>query len=90
MSSTCLATSGLLISGGILGDTIVRLAERIAEPELGAGVGTFGGVEVIEQTLDRLEARRVITDWSRDEWEISTSMIGLDVAIEPIVEEETS
>ncbi len=40
--------SELLISGGIMGDTISRISEGVAESESGAGVGTFGGVEVIE------------------------------------------
>ena len=43
----------------------------------------------VEQTLDRLEARRVITDWHRDEWEVTTTLIGLDVVIHPAVEEAT-
>jgi hypothetical protein len=37
----------------------------------------------VEQTLDRLEAARVITDWHRNEWEISTTVVGLDVVIRP-------
>ena len=37
----------------------------------------------VEQTLDRLEAARVVTDWHRNEWEISTTTIGLDVIIRP-------
>ena len=37
----------------------------------------------VEQTLDRLEAARVVTDWHRNEWEISTTLIGLDVMIRP-------
>jgi hypothetical protein len=37
----------------------------------------------VEQTLDRLEATRVVTDWQRNEWNISTTVIGLDVMIRP-------
>ena len=37
----------------------------------------------VEQTLDRLEAARVVTDWHRNEWGISTTLIGLDVLIRP-------
>ena len=37
----------------------------------------------VEQTLDRLEAARVVTDWHRNEWRISTTLIGLDVLIRP-------
>ena len=37
----------------------------------------------VEQTLDRLEAARVVTDWHRNEWDISTTLIGLDVTIRP-------
>ena len=44
--------SGLLISGGIIGDTISWISEGIAESEAGARIGAFGGVEVIEQVLD--------------------------------------
>ena len=51
-SVSSLTISELLISGGILGDTVFWFAERIAESELGAGVSTFGGIEVIEQMLD--------------------------------------
>jgi hypothetical protein len=42
----------------------------------------------VEQTLDRLEAQRIIANWHRDEWTISTTAIGLDVILEPIVEAE--
>jgi len=37
----------------------------------------------VEQTLDRLEAKNIINDWDRDEWEITTTLIGLDVVITP-------
>jgi hypothetical protein len=37
----------------------------------------------VEQTLDRLEARRMITDWHREDWSITTSTVGLDVTIRP-------
>ena len=42
--ATVAAGSELLISGGIIGDTIFWISEGIAESELGARVGTFGGV----------------------------------------------
>ncbi len=34
--------------GGILGDTLGGVAEGVAESEVGAGEGGFGGVEVRE------------------------------------------
>lgn len=37
----------------------------------------------IEQMLDRLEASRVVTGWTRSEWEITTETIGLDATINP-------
>jgi hypothetical protein len=37
----------------------------------------------VEQMFDRLEATRVVTGWSRSEWEITTETIGLDVFIAP-------
>ena len=37
----------------------------------------------VQQTLDRLEAKQVITDWRRDEWEITTAVVGLDVTVRP-------
>ncbi len=37
----------------------------------------------VEQTLDRLEAAGMIQGWDRDEWEIVTEAIGLDVIIRP-------
>lgn len=37
----------------------------------------------VEQLLDRLEAKRVVTDWNRDEWDISTTLVGLDVIMRP-------
>jgi hypothetical protein len=42
----------------------------------------------VEQTLDRLEARNMITDWNRDEWEITTTVIGLDVILRPRTADE--
>jgi hypothetical protein len=38
----------------------------------------------VEQTLDRLESRRMIRDWHRNEWKIETTAIGLDIIITPI------
>ena len=40
----------------------------------------------VEQTLDRLEATYTITDWHRNEWQITTTVIGLDVIIQPTSE----
>ncbi|MBY0588459.1 hypothetical protein K2X85_14890 [bacterium] len=37
----------------------------------------------IEQMLDRLEASRVVTGWTRSEWDITTETIGLDATIRP-------
>lgn len=38
----------------------------------------------LEQTLDRLEAKRIITDWHRNEWKIETTVIGLDIIMTPL------
>lgn len=38
----------------------------------------------VEQTLDRLESRRMIRDWHRNEWKIETTAIGLDIIITPV------
>jgi hypothetical protein len=38
----------------------------------------------VEQMLDRLEAAGMIFGWSRDEWEITTKAIGLDVILTPV------
>jgi hypothetical protein len=43
---------------------------------------------LVAQTLDRLESVHLITDWHRDEWEITTTAIGLDALLTPILEEE--
>jgi hypothetical protein len=37
----------------------------------------------VEQMLDRLEAQRIIANWHRDEWSITTTAVGLDVLLEP-------
>lgn len=39
----------------------------------------------VEQTLDRLEARRMIRDWHRNEWKIETTTIGLDIILSPVL-----
>ncbi len=44
----------------------------------------------VEQTLDRLEAKRVIKDWNRNEWKIETTLIGLDILMTPLSEDETN
>jgi hypothetical protein len=42
----------------------------------------------VEQMLDRLEAAGMIEGWSREDWEITTKIIGLDAVITPIVPEK--
>ena len=42
----------------------------------------------VQQTLDRLEAKRIITDWHRNEWKIETTTIGMDVVMTPLQEDE--
>lgn len=37
----------------------------------------------VEQTFDRLEASGIITGWDRNDWEIWTTQIGLDIRIAP-------
>lgn len=37
----------------------------------------------LEQTFDRLEASGIITGWNRNDWEIRTTNIGLDIRIAP-------
>jgi hypothetical protein len=37
----------------------------------------------VEQTFDRLEASGIITGWDREDWEIWTTRIGLDIRIAP-------
>ena len=37
----------------------------------------------VEQMLDRLEASGIVRGWSRDDWKITTTTIGLDVRIRP-------
>ena len=44
----------------------------------------------VEQAFDRLEAKGMIVDWHRHEWEISTTFIGLDIIIKPVLAEELS
>lgn len=38
----------------------------------------------LQQMLDRLEAKRFVEGWNRDEWKISTTNIGLDLILRPI------
>ena len=33
----------------------------------------------VEQILDRLEAKKIVTHWNRDEWTIETTLVGMDV-----------
>jgi hypothetical protein len=44
----------------------------------------------VEQMLDRLEAANMIVGWSRDDWQITTKSIGLDVVISPRLGEKKS
>jgi hypothetical protein len=37
----------------------------------------------VEQMLDRLEAASMIVGWDREEWNITTQVVGLDVIIRP-------
>jgi hypothetical protein len=37
----------------------------------------------VEQMFDRLEASGIIVDWDRDDWDIWTTKIGLDIRIAP-------
>jgi hypothetical protein len=37
----------------------------------------------VEQMFDRLEASGIIVGWDRDDWEISTTTIGLNIRIRP-------
>ena len=37
----------------------------------------------VEQTFDRLEASGIIQGWDRNQWEIRTTTIGLDIRIAP-------
>lgn len=39
----------------------------------------------VQQTLDRLEAKKIVRDWHRHEWKIGTTAVGLDVTIEPVL-----
>jgi hypothetical protein len=38
----------------------------------------------VEQMFDRLEASGIIVGWDRDDWEITTTSIGLDIRITPV------
>jgi hypothetical protein len=37
----------------------------------------------VEQTFDRLEASGIIEGWDRDDWDIRTTRVGLDIRISP-------
>lgn len=39
----------------------------------------------VEQTLDRLEAKKIIGKWQRNEWKIETTLVGLDIIITPLL-----
>ena len=38
----------------------------------------------VEQMFDRLEASGIIVGWDRDDWEITTTSVGLDIRITPV------
>jgi hypothetical protein len=40
--------------------------------------------DYVAQVLDRLESQKVIVNWNRNEWDIQTTLIGLDVIIRPV------
>lgn len=42
----------------------------------------------VEQMLDRLEASGIIVGWNREEWTITTTRVGLNIRIRPVLEEE--
>ena len=44
----------------------------------------------VEQMFDRLEASGIIVGWNRDDWEIWTTTIGLDIRIAPRAETKPS
>ncbi len=44
----------------------------------------------VEQMFDRLEASGIIVGWDRDEWDISTTRVGLDIRIAPRCKEGAS
>lgn len=41
----------------------------------------------VEQAFDRLEAKGMIVDWNRHEWEITTTFVGLNIIIKPVLPE---
>ena len=41
----------------------------------------------VEQMFDRLEASGIIVGWNRNDWEITTTSVGLDIRIGPKAEE---
>lgn len=41
-----------------------------------------------EQMLDRLEGAKIITDWHREEWDITTTFVGMDIILTPHSAEE--
>jgi hypothetical protein len=44
----------------------------------------------VEQMFDRLEASGIIVGWDRDDWEITTSTIGLNILIRPRPKDEAA
>jgi hypothetical protein len=43
----------------------------------------------VEQMFDRLEASGILVGWNRDDWDIQTTTIGLDIRITPRSEPQT-
>ena len=43
----------------------------------------------VEQMFDRLEASGIIDGWDRDQWEITTTRIGLNILIRSVVTEKS-
>ena len=43
----------------------------------------------VEQMFDRLEASGIIVGWNRDDWDIWTTSIGLDIRIAPASNEQS-
>lgn len=44
----------------------------------------------VEQMIDRLEGTRIVSGWTRSQWEIFTQNVGLDVVVQPAPKEEDS
>ena len=72
--------------GGVIGGFANLLARKLnLVQEYEDMVPTF-----VDQMLDRLEAVHMVKNWHRDEWDVTTTVVGLDVIIEPIVVAEAA